>query len=463
MDEETAAALNNIWRYCEERLWRIRVQHTRKTNNTYKCIYKHYCKWLQSALLNEDLRINHIAGLPEGVVFITQHNVEAYYTECVVHMDGGMDCVHKKFTALKWWLKNVENRPIKNSPGTGTTIKKTPMILEAITQQQANYNDGENEMHAGSDPHKGLKDLLSEEEIARILEQVWARPDYADLAFSYLWGKNAGVRGASSRKFLLSDLNLSRGFGPEREAPRNRTLLLILRKGKKNKDKHNTDRQVGCQRHRNYLECSIFATAVLVIMKLRNLEGTINFCHNDKKKRADWWEISLNDFQHYHTESNAMRQVLRASGVDSCKVTHHRTQAVQYAGSKGLRPDQVSSFTKHMVEKLFSAYLPEVDEETMKVMSGFRKDEPRFVKEEHVVLPGNRNQYIEECIDVLIPRYKDYVGQQKSALGDKSKCAETFLYDIIPFLVETVVQDGIYFLRDHPLHPFSQLLKVRKK
>ena len=80
--------------------------------------------------------------------------------------------------------------------------------------------------------------------------------------FSYSWGKNAGVCGASTRAMVLCDLNLSYGFGPELFAPRNRTLLLILRKGFVHKDKHTTDKQVGVQRHRDYKQCSVFVQRI---------------------------------------------------------------------------------------------------------------------------------------------------------------------------------------------------------
>jgi hypothetical protein len=203
-----------------------------------------------------------------------------------------------------------------------------------------------------------LKDVFSDDDIVKLVDAMFQlRADSLDLLFSYTWGKNAGLRGASSRKMLLSDLNLSSGFGPELAAPRNRTLLLVLRKGAVHKDKHTTDKQVGAQRHRDYRQCSVFATAALVIMKLRSLENRINFLRGDSTARAAWWDIPLNEYSNYSAESNAMRQVLTATGLDVLggKVTHHRTQAVQYAGSRGLQPWQVCTFTKHMTEKFHSA------------------------------------------------------------------------------------------------------------
>ena len=82
-----------------------------------------------------------------------------------------------------------------------------------------------------------------------------------------------------------------------------------------------------------------------------------------------------------------MRQALADSNLEDryAKVTHHLSMMVQYAGSRGLQPYQISSLTKHMLDKMHSAYQPEVEEETLKVMSGFRKSETRFVCTEHAL------------------------------------------------------------------------------
>jgi hypothetical protein len=64
------------------------------------------------------------------------------------------------------------------------------------------------------DPHKGLKDLLSPEEVLSICCTIHTeRADCLDPACMYLWGCNAGVRGSSCRVFTLCDLNMSTGFG----------------------------------------------------------------------------------------------------------------------------------------------------------------------------------------------------------------------------------------------------------
>jgi hypothetical protein len=157
-----------------------------------------------------------------------------------------------------------------------------------------------------------------------------------------------------------------------------------------------------------------------------------------------------------------MRQVLAATGLDALggKVTHHRTQAVQYAGSRGLQPWQVCTFTKHMTEKFHSAYQPEVEEESMRVMSGFRKYESRFVPTEHVVFPGKQEQYIMDGINLLLPHYQRYVAEFDSELGDHTIACQKLLFHVIPYLVETLLQCGYYFVKDYPEHQLTAILRV---
>lgn len=353
---------------------------------------------------------------------------------------------------------NVEDR-------AALPIEYSPTINKCIKDQQVTHLAYNNRAFAGTDPHKGLKDVFSDEEIVKLVNNIWRlRGDSLDLIFSYTWGKNAGLRGASSRKMTLSDLNVSYGFGPELTAPRNRTLLLVLRKGTVHKDKHTTDKQVGVQRHRDYRQCSVFATAALLIMKLRSLENRIHFLRHDPNERAEWWDIPLNEFSNYSEESNAMRHVLAAAGLDllGSKVTHHRTQAVQYAGSRGLQPWQVCTFTKHITEKFHSAYQPEVEEESMRVMSGFRKHESRFVPTEHVVFPGNQEAYLEEGINFLIPHYQRYIQEYNSQHGDRCQASTKMLFHVIPYLVETLLQCGYFFIKDFPNHPLTAILRVSK-
>ena len=243
-----------------------------------------------------------------------------------------------------------------------------------------------------------------------------------------------------------------------REGPRATTLLLVLRGGgaqSVHKDKFTTDRMVGCFRHKESLLCSVGALSFHVLNDLR-LDGDINFLHRDKKTRASWWDKALIAYDTLDEETGPMREVYAATGVEGCKLTHNRTYAVQQAGSEGLAPYQINSFTKHMLEKMHKSYQAEVDKEACKVMAGFSKDEAYFVEREFLELPKE----IDLLIDALLPKYREWVCQHRSADGDKSVCCRKFLFEIIPFMVRVAVQDGIYLIEAFPDHVMSNHLKV---
>jgi hypothetical protein len=336
------------------------------TNGTYIALYKHYLKWLQSNAENADLGLE-LAGIgKDGPLTITQHNVESYFQHAVISMVGSKGTMKRKFNALLWYLKHVEsNRKV---------LAFTPTIERAIEDQQEHNVENAALAKAGCDPHYGLKDVMSQDETSKIVRTIYKhRPDSLDLAFAYLWGVNAAVRGSSSRKFVLCDLTVSYGFGPDEVAPFNRTLIMVLRKGLVHKDRHDLDREVGVQRHVDYRKCTVFATGALVLSKLFDYGEDVDFLHVNKKERCDWWDIKINNYSTYDPQAKAMSKVFKIAQVENSKLTHHRTQAVQYAGSRGLTSAQINTVTKHMLDKQHSSYQPECDEETMKVMSGFKK------------------------------------------------------------------------------------------
>lgn len=61
----------------------------------------------------------------------------------------------------------------------------------------------------------------------------------------------------------------------------------------------------------------------------------------------------------------------------------------------------------------------------------------------------------------LLPQLPGWRRDIAKRYGDKSTCAKKFLTELIPFFIEVVVQDGIYFVRDFPEHAFSRFLVVR--
>jgi hypothetical protein len=152
--------------------------------------------------------------------------------------------------------------------------------------------------------------------------------------------------------------------------------------------------------------------------------------------------------------ANAYKLIYRQAGVRSVKVTHDRTVAIQNMAC--LTPFKISSFTKHIVDnKLTAAYQAEVDHVACTVQSGFRPGEEWFVPEANIVISDEQFRAWEKH---FLPNIEEWRQQIRSRGGDKSNCAKNFLNETIPFLVEVVVQCGVYFILDFPTHEMAQRL-----
>lgn len=375
--------INDPWFFCEQRI----NTAAEKTNACHTAAYKRFIKWYKENRHNTELALTTTEG-PHGTIFITQHNLDQYYSTKLINSNAGVEGVRKPFLACDWYLNHVENRDANKS--NSYKLQWTTTIKKAIREQNVNCKQTANVRNAGVDPHKGIKDLLSETDNNKIIKYILKHRtnDCVDLLVDYTWGRNAGVRGQSCRQFKFSDLNLSLVFGPESSAPRNRTLLIILRKGDVHKDKYTTDKQVGVYQHRDYKQCSVFATALLIIRNLRDYgRNNINFFHANKKRRASWWDKKLTKFSKRDQSAAAVKEFIRNTKVEISKVTHHRTQAVLLGGVRGLTDSQISSFTKHRTDKLHTSYTAEVEEQVLHVMAGFCKYETHQVREEYVEFP----------------------------------------------------------------------------
>jgi hypothetical protein len=425
----------------------LRALGNRPIDRSYQNEYRAFIEFCEKVGFNTDINNPYL--------YINRKSIDEYFERAVVRRPGKKSHIGRVSSALQWAYNSVEKESRKNEPFTVVSAR----TKGAVDQQDINIFSGviDSGDKAGTDPHKGIKDIMPMSDKLKIMRCIHeSRNDWGSLSTSFTWGNNAAVRGASSRKLVYADLNLTRGFGPEKEGDMSRVLLLILRRGRGiHKDNFTTDKQVGSWRHRHYIMCSQFTTALHVINDLRN-NSTINFHHVEKSERAPWWDTPLVAFDEVDEESKAMKQVLVKSGVHSCKVTHHRTQAVQLAGSESLAPYQIATFTKHMLEKIHSAYMPELDKQACKVMADFGKDEPYVVDYARVKLPRDVSYYV----NLLLPKYPVWLEEQKSRTGDKSTLANKFLYQILPYMVEVLLQGGIYFMKDFPNHPMSQHITV---
>ena len=259
----------------------------------YKGEFQRYKKWLAKQ-----------TGLQQEPV-LSVENVETYFADAVANRPGKPKTVDKWVAGMQYYIDRAPKGP--HLPA-GFKCRYNEAIKTALMSQKIRNIASGGTANPGSDPHKGLKDQIRTADRNKLMNYIYNhRLDWGQASFSFTWGLNAGVRGASNRRMNYSDLNMSYGFAPPcateaRDDGNRAALILILRSGDRHKDRHDTDEQVAVWRHRRYKECSVFATAAHVLWSL-STNNTLNFKHLDKKKPAPWWEIPLLNWDDYNGTS----------------------------------------------------------------------------------------------------------------------------------------------------------------
>lgn len=251
--------------------------------------------------------------------FITQKTVDEYYTE-EVPLRLAMrshNSLKRIRNALEWIFENIEIGSDDNYPAqllAEENIISNPPTLNFSSHavKEGEKKHGVNirrlmpDQTQGDDPFNGLKaDLLTTAEKKKLLTYMFnVRGDSCHLAASFNLGCQAGVRGATSRYLRLCDLYVSHGFAHNQ----GRSLTVVIRKDGP-KSSFSADRLTGCLRHREYLLCSTFATALRVTEALINNGHELSFKRPDASKGASWWQTPFVKFDTLQDESSAMGQV----------------------------------------------------------------------------------------------------------------------------------------------------------
>jgi hypothetical protein len=64
-----------------------------------------------------------------------------------------------------------------------------------------------------------------------------------------------------------------------------------------------------------------------------------------------------------------------------------------------------------------------------------------------------------DIVRKVFPRYDEWLAQYNSPQGDHSDAAKDFLLETLPYLALVTLQDGIYWLRDHPNNSATIMLR----
>ena len=98
--------------------------------------------------------------------------------------------------------------------------------------------------------------------------------------------------------------------------------------------------------------------------------------------------------------------------------------------------DEQATMSKHKTEKVYR-YVTELFAPLMKVMAGFARTEVYNVPRAEISIPFERPELL------VFPHIDVWRAQMQSPMGDKSIAARHFLCEMLPWLAEVVVQDGV--------------------
>jgi len=175
-----------------------------------------------------------------------------------------------------------------------------------------------------------------------------------------------------------------------------------------------------------------------------------------------WSQIRLFE-DTYSTVRKSFKDAMAEAGVPEwAKVTHMRKAVTVFLTAQGLPPEIVKTITKHKVEVFFQSYVCELSIPVCVCLAGFLPNKPNdsyFVPRTTIGLPGNFSR--DQLTNILFPNRETWISEVSSLQGDNSKGAKHFLFEVLPFLSEVIVQDGIYWVKQFPLNPASRQLIAR--
>ena len=239
------------------------------------------------AFVDESNELSSIHG------YLMRENIDAFFDADVRHRRNGKSAMQKIIPALQWYSDYREH-----VGAAAIFVAKSPITEAALKAQAALFKSIGGSGNPGQDPHYGLKDNLSIHDRLKIMDYIIYNQGarWGPTSFTFTWGNNAAIRGASNWTLVFADLRMSLGYGAEEEGKLSRALLVVLRKGPIHKDRHDKDDQVAIWRHKHYKVCTVFSTAAHILWSLKK-DNAINFLHADKSKRASWWDKEIIDVQ----------------------------------------------------------------------------------------------------------------------------------------------------------------------
>ena len=125
-----------------------------------------------------------------------------------------------------------------------------------------------------------------------------------------------------------------------------------------------------------------------------------------------------------------------------------RKAGIVFCTAQGMSGQNVRALSKHKQD------VSELSISVVNVIAGFLPNnqcDKYFVPRASVGLPGEFNP--DQLAHLLFPKLASWRAAAWGLKGDKSKATNRFLYSVITYSSEVVVQDGVLWIKYHPGNP----------
>ena len=221
---------------------------------------------------------------------------------------------------------------------------------------------------------------------------------------------------------------------------------------------------VGAYRHK-LVERDVTGLIAFMMFEVLNTTTSISFLKDAPVGKKQWRDIKIFELGYSATNKSFHKDMEKAGVPKWSKVTHMRKQGAVFLTSQGISPDEAKTMTKHKVDIFLKSYCAEINTRVAYVLSGFNpldKNETYFVPRASIGLPCDDTQF-PLLVELLFPQINVWKNELASNHGDKgySMAANHFLDEVIPYMTQVLVQDGIYWLEKFPQNSAQHLLVSR--
>ena len=420
------------------------VNSNKRPNESYESEWKRFQAFVDERRLENKLQ-------PEEK-YLTRDNVDLYFGEKVAYREVTPDSARRVVSSLQWFADHREHHEASfpvDSPHVKQALKAHRERFTLVVAKRV------------QDPHFQLPtSVLTKSEHEKASHAILERPEWEDLHFSWNLNDTTFIRMGSWLKLKLSDIKTDEAHGPPNDTGpgMKRMLSYVLRPGGVHKDRHKYSKVVGNWRHKDYFRCATGSIAMGLMVRARYDPNLIylNFYKNtDPQVRPDWWDVPLsNRWNGTNAANSAYRSLLEETKISWSKVMHLRKDGMDKAGTVGVSEAATGSMSKHTNGKI-TRYVPQLCHEVMHVMADFLPRVEYYVPRTLLVLPWSGH----DVVRAIFIRYDEWIAQHNSPQGDHSDAAKDFLFVTLPFLALVALQDGIYWIRDHPNNSASVMLR----